>query len=99
MATNPAASKTEQPVLETERRMCYRVPSDSRPGRSYEVDLLANDGAGFCPCTDFGTRRQPNLDAGCEPWTRLTTCKHCRKASRYFLVRVLRRMAEEENPK
>jgi len=77
--------------------MVYRVPSDSRPGRAYEVDLTSNQGAGFCPCKDFSTRRQPNLDAGCEPWTKPTVCKHLALAGHHFLRLLLKEMSHEEN--
>jgi hypothetical protein len=100
METNQAAPKIELPVTDTERRYVYRVPSATRPGRSYEVDVTANGGAAWCPCKDFATRRQPKIDAGFEPWTRLTTCRHTRRAGRHHLMKDLKRLAqqEENNP-
>lgn len=81
----------------TEERMVYQVPSDTRPGRSYRVDLLANGGAGQCSCTDFGTRRQPAIDNGVEPWSKRTSCKHTRRAAWFFMRDLLKEMAKQED--
>jgi hypothetical protein len=85
---------TPQPTAE---RYVYRVPSDTNPKASYRVDLLANEGAGWCECRDFATRRQPNLDAGVESLTKDTLCKHLRATQRAFLRGLLRALASEEN--
>src|SRR4051812_5523383 len=70
--------------IETGERYVYLVPSDRNPKVKYRVDLLANNGAGWCQCTDFGTRRQVNLDAGMCPLLKDTTCKHLRRTVRHF---------------
>jgi hypothetical protein len=84
------------PVQETSERMVFLVASDT-PGRlPYRVDLLANGGAGRCACTDFGTRRQPALDAGEPIWTKRTSCKHARKAAWHVIRTTLPAMAREQ---
>jgi hypothetical protein len=85
------------PVQETVERMVFLVRSDTHPRRQYRVDLLANDGAGRCACTDFGTRRQPNIDAGGEPWSKACSCKHARRAAWYLLRITLKALADEES--
>lgn len=82
---------------ETNERMVYEVPSDSNPKRlPYRVDLLANGGAGQCDCKDWANRRWPNIKAGMMHGTRATLCRHGIKTRRYFLNKVLERMAAEE---
>ena len=83
-----------KPTLE---RYVYSVPSDRNPRICYRVDLTANKGAGFCSCTDFSTRRQPELDAGAPMLTKQTTCKHLRRALWQFLREVMPRLAAEED--
>ncbi len=82
--------------IPTEDRMVYEVPSDTRAGRKYRVDLLANAGAGQCSCTDFGTRRQSAIDSGGAPWTKATSCEHTRRVAWYVLRGLLKCMAQEE---
>lgn len=82
--------------VETNERMVYEVLSESRPGRTYRVDLLANGGAGQCSCKDWATRRWPAIKAGKQAGTRATLCRHGIKARRYFLNGLLARMAKEE---
>lgn len=78
-------------------RMVFLVPSDSRPDRrSYRVDCLANGGAMQCSCADFIARKQPALDAGAEPHTAETLCKHCRKVIRHFTRDLFATMAKSE---
>lgn len=81
---------------ETGDRMCYEVPSDTRVGRSYRVDLLAHGGAGQCSCKDWNTRRWPAIRDGQMHGTRATLCRHGIKARRHFLNGLLSRMAKEE---
>ncbi len=81
------------PTLE---RYVYSVPSDRNPRVCYRVDLTANNGAGFCSCTDFATRRQPAIDAGEPILTNASTCKHLRRALWQFLREVMPRLADEE---
>lgn len=83
-------------VQSTNERMVYRVRSDTS-GKVYRVDLLANEGAGFCSCTDFGTRRQPFIDAGGDPFTREGYCKHVFKARISFLRSLLTDMAKADD--
>lgn len=78
-------------------RMVFEVPSATKPGTNYRCDLLANNGAGFCGCIDFATRRQPAIDAGAESWTRATTCRHLRSSARFFMRDVLKAMALSES--
>ncbi len=84
---------------ETDDRMVYLCPSDLNPKIKYRVDLLANGGAGWCQCTDFSTRRQPALDKGAAPWTKATTCKHLKRTLWFFAVKVVKRLAQQENGK
>lgn len=87
-------------VRESEgERMVYIVRSASNPKRTYRVDLTAHRGAGECICIDWGTRRFPAIKAGEPIGTRRTMCKHVILARRYFLNKLLERLAEEENPK
>lgn len=81
--------------LPTTERMVYEVPSDNPKRKPYRVDCLANGGAMRCSCADFQARRQPALDAGGEPHTAATLCKHCRKVIRYFTRELFKQMAEE----
>lgn len=83
-------------VKETSETMVFAVPSDSRKGTVYRGDLLAEGGFGRCSCTDWGTRRWPNIKPGAEPGTRQTMCKHVQRARRYFLNQLLARMAKSE---
>src|SRR5579871_3555761 len=89
--------KIDDLVQPTDHRHVYFVRSDSQAGKGYRVDLVANNGAGFCPCTDFSCHRQPAIDAGGEPWTRETVCKHLERAGRYFLIAMLEALSREEN--
>lgn len=81
---------------ETNERMVYEVPSDTRAGRTYRVDLLANGGAGQCSCKDWATRRWPAIKEGRTAGCRATLCRHGIKARRHFLNGLLARMATEE---
>ncbi len=78
-------------------RMVFEVPSATKPGVNYRCDLTANDGAGFCDCIDFATRRQPAIDDGAESWTRATTCRHLRAAARFFMRDLFAAMAKSES--
>lgn len=83
--------------VETGDYMCYQVPS-SKPGKSYRVDLIgpeSHPGYGQCQCTDWATRRWENIKSGHAMGTRSTMCKHVLFARRYFLNRLLVRMAKE----
>lgn len=76
--------------------MVWSVASENNTHKRYRVDLLANNGAGACSCTDFNTRRQPNLDDGMPPLGPFTLCKHLRKTQRHFLYELLKEMARSE---
>jgi hypothetical protein len=78
-------------------RGVYRCASFSVHGAKYRVDVLANNGAGWCECIDFATRRQPNLDAGMTTLTEETTCIHLRKVHRFFNRRLFAAMCQEES--
>ena len=82
--------------IPTNERMVFLVPSDRNPKVRYRVDLLANNGAGWCQCTDFATRRQPAIDAGGEAMTAACQCKHLRKAVRCFVRDLFAAMAKSE---
>jgi hypothetical protein len=84
-------------VQDTPERMVFLVRSDTNPQVRYRVDLLANDGAGRCACTDHRTRRQPNIDAGEPTWTKRSSCKHARRAAWYVLRLTLKEMAAQED--
>lgn len=77
-------------VLESPgERFVYQVASRTKEGRRYRVDLTANNGAMWCSCKDFSTRRQPAIDRG-EPFlTNATTCYHTRNALRHFCLQLL----------
>lgn len=83
-------------VTATNERMVFLVSSDRKPSVKYRVDLTANNGAGWCSCTDWSTRRGPALKAGAESWTRESCCKHLRRAARVFLRDLLQAMAKSE---
>jgi len=77
-------------VIESEgESFVYQVASTTRAGRRYRVDITANNGAMWCACTDWSTRRQPALDRGEPRLTRKTTCKHARAALRHFCLQIL----------
>lgn len=87
-------------IVTTSERMVYSVASEKHGNaKRYRVDLLANNGAGACSCTDFCTRRQPNLDDGMPPMGPFTCCKHLRKAQLHFLLELLQEMAKSEEAK
>lgn len=77
--------------------MCYRVQSDTHPGRFYRIDLLANNGAGQCSCTDYSTRRGPALTSGKPAWTSASTCKHLRRTAWFFMKQLLKELSIQEN--
>jgi hypothetical protein len=83
--------------IPTNERMVFLVPSEKDPRVKYRVDLLANLGAGWCQCADFGTRKQGALDAGATTWMAQTSCKHSRRAMRYVMRRTLGELAAREN--
>ncbi len=83
-------------IAATSERMVYSVASSGNPAKRYRVDLIANNGNGGCSCTDFGTRRQPLLDAGHDGFTAEASCKHLRKVRNYFLRELLHAMAKSE---
>jgi hypothetical protein len=76
---------------------CYRVPSNTKPGKFYDVDLTANNGGGFCPCRDHQTRRQPAIDRGTPILTQPTICRHLRSAYWQFLREVMPALAAQED--
>ncbi len=84
-------------ITPTPERYVYDVASESNPADSYRVDLLANNGAGACSCTDFSARRQPALRNGAMPITPETVCKHLKAAHTHFLRGILKALAAEEN--
>lgn len=86
-------------VIVTQERYVYSVPSERKPRMAYRVDLTSNGGAGFCSCVDFGTRRQPNIDAGQPMHTRDCTCKHLRAVHAYFLREILTELSRIEEGK
>jgi hypothetical protein len=81
----------------TNERFVYEVPSSINSKICYRVDVLANSGAGHCNCPDFGTRRQPAIDAGELIISAQTTCKHLQKARDEFLRVVMPRLAQTED--
>lgn len=81
---------------ETAERMVYVVPSDTKQGREYRVDLLAHGGASECCCVDWAARRWPAIRDGKVHGTRLTMCRHVIKARRHFLNGLLTAMAKSE---
>lgn len=84
-------------VRTTNERYVYSVSSETNPNLPpYRVDLLANNGAGACSCIDHATRRQPNIDAGADPFSRECACKHVRAVQWYFLSTLLRALANRE---
>jgi hypothetical protein len=82
-------------VQPTNERYVYLVSSDS--GNTYRCDLLENNGAGACGCTDFGTRRQPAIRGGALACTPAAQCKHLKEAQLHFLRGILKALAAEEN--
>lgn len=83
-------------VRPTTERMTYAVQSRTRKTVEYRVDLLANNGAGFCACTDWATRRSPAITRGEPMGTRLTMCIHVNAARREFLNALLQDLAKSE---
>ncbi len=80
-------------------RMVYLVASATHPGRTYRVDLLAENGASRCACRDWDTRRGPAITRGEPHGTRATLCRHGIIARRHFLNALLADMARAEtNP-
>lgn len=86
-------------IYASTERYVYQVPSERNPRVRYRVDIVANGGAGRCSCTDFGCRRQPNIDAGVPMHTADTVCKHLRAVHRYFLREILTELARIEDGK
>lgn len=84
-------------IQELPERYCYRVPSHSKQGKFYDVDLTANGGAGWCPCRDHQTRRQPALDRGMPPLTKYTLCRHLTAAYWHLLKGIMPMLAEQES--
>jgi hypothetical protein len=84
-------------VKETGDRMVFEVSSNTTPGKTYRVDLTANNGAAECACKDWRTRRLKAIKAGALTLTRETTCRHVRAACTYFLRDVLKAMAKSES--
>ncbi len=84
-------------IAETGDRMVFLVRSDRNPRVAYRVDLLANNGAGRCACTDFATRRQPNIDLKEPIWTKRTSCKHSRRAAWHVIRLTFPEMAAQED--
>lgn len=84
--------------IATGERMVFLVPSDHNPAVRYRVDLTANNGAGWCECPDFSTRRQPNLEAGLPTLLAATTCKHVRRSWRFVDRRIAADIARSESP-
>ena len=100
---------TQPGITPTGDRMCWYVPSHSKPGKRYIVDATANMGAMFCHCPDFRARMQPNIDAGLpvltprhraakrpDGETAATICQHCEDLILYFCRETFRAMAESE---
>jgi len=81
----------------TNERMVFLVPSSRNQAVRYRVDLLANNGAGWCQCRDFGTRKQVCLDAGGATWLAASSCKHTRRAMRYVIRRTFGELAARES--
>jgi hypothetical protein len=90
MSTAPViASATE--------RMVFSVESSSREGKRYRVDLLANRGGAWCSCKNHAFQAQLAIDQAMPLWTRHTTCRHVRKAARYFMINLIADMSKTEN--
>lgn len=80
-----------QPVEnEAMRFLCESWSAKRAP---YVVDLSENQGNGFCPCTDFITRRGPAIKAGAELFTRATSCRHLIAVRKYWAMTTLRDIA------
>ena len=64
----------------------FSVPSESKRGESYMVDLAANDLLGSCNCKDFRTRRWVRIRDGekCA-----SGCKHIKAARDHLLKCVI----------
>ena len=92
-------TKLPIPANPTIEKFVYDVPSEVNPKICYRVDIVANGGAGHCNCVDFGTRRQPALDAGKPALHQQTTCKHVRKAFWQFLRDIMPKLARIEERK
>lgn len=80
----------------TGERLVFQVTSESNPRVRYRVDLIGAGGATECSCTDWGTRRWPNIKAGKPHGTRATLCKHGIAARREFLNDLLHKIAKDE---
>jgi hypothetical protein len=80
-------------------RYVYQVASETNPKVRYRCDLMANNGAGWCQCVDFGTRRQPAIDAGLPKLTRETRCKHLSAVHHHFLSELLTELSRIEDGK
>lgn len=81
---------------ETNERMVYSVPSDTRAGRKYRVDLEANGGYSQCDCPDWASRRWPAIREGKPMGTRATCCRHVLKVRNHFLNGVLAALSKEK---
>ncbi len=84
-------------VAESNETMVFKVKSETKKGKDYRVDLLAQNGFGQCSCTDWGTRRWPNMKPGAVAGMRGTACKHVLAARRHFLNGLLADMAKSES--
>lgn len=52
--------------------MRWHVPSRTKSGETYLIDISSYNGNGFCECTDFSTRFNPLLTRGITPEEALT---------------------------
>lgn len=76
--------------------MTFVVSSESDPEIEYSVDLVANNGAGFCDCEDWHMRCAPRLKQGLKhydyPHPERVNCKHihaCLLAYAHALVQAV----------
>jgi len=97
IAPLPAVSPSRDPQPDGTARMVWNCPSATNPRRSYRVDLLANNGHGFCSCVDHATRRQPFLDAGGSGFDQRGRCKHVAKVRAFFLQNLLTELSRQES--
>ncbi len=83
--------------IPTGDRFVYRVASNTKAGRYYLIDLVANGGLGECSCKDWQTRRGPAGRAGGSPGTRAVLCRHLITCRRHFLNQLFSELARYED--
>lgn len=69
------------------------VPSETRRGREYLVQLDAYNNNGECQCEHFYNRCGPELKRGALPGT-LLRCNHIERARDFFIGEMLKLIAQ-----